>query len=82
MFAYNVKIIEYPNGDVQLRHYSAPIVPKEIEMYEKDMTMLYESDTDPFAFSKFKEVDEFDHIISSQEENEKRIFNRTKNKVF
>lgn len=86
MSAYNVKVIEYPNGEIQVRRYGSPIVPKESNPYEKDMTFFYEEtldfDVNPFTGKKVKEIDEFDNLIKSQEENERRSYNRTKNKIY
>lgn len=77
MSAYNVKLIEYPNGDVQVRHYSSPLTKKPDNPYEDD---VLENDIiiNPFDFSKTKEVKTF----SSQSDNEQRSFNRSKQKVF
>ena len=33
---YNVKLIEYPNGEKQVRRYSSPLESKEASCYEDD----------------------------------------------
>lgn len=86
MSGYNVKVIEYPNGEIQVRRYASAIVPKEPEYYEKDMTFFYEEtldfDKNPFTGKATREVDNFDDLTNVQQENEKRSYNRTKNKIF
>lgn len=80
MGAYNVKVIEYPNGEVQLRRYSTSMVSHIDDPYEKDVIV------NPFDFTEVQEVKAFDSVtkksISSQADNELRSFNRTKQKVF
>lgn len=83
---YNVKVIKYPNGEVQLRRYSSPLVLKEPSDYEKDMTMCYvpqlDFEANPFTGKKCKEVDDFEECTKAQEENARRSYNRTKQNIF
>ena len=77
MSAYNVKVIEYPNGEVQVRHYSSPLTNQSDNPYE-DETVESDIIINPFDFSKTKEVTTF----STNSDNEQRSFNRSKQKVF
>lgn len=83
---YNVKAIQYPNGEIQLRKYSSPLVLIEPDNYEPDMTMFYETsldyDLNPFTGKKTKEVDDFNYLAKLQEDNARRSYNRTKQKIF
>ena len=86
MNAYNVRVIEYPNGEIQVRHYGTPLKRKEVDCYEKDMEFFHEEildfDINPFTGKKPKEIYNFDNFLKSQEENERRSYNRTKNKIY
>lgn len=80
---YNVKVIEYPNGEIQVRRYSSPLVHKEKNLYEDDTDLVI----NPFNGSVGRLVDDFDKIKDKQqhastEENEIRSFNRTKQKIY
>lgn len=80
--AYNVKIFEFPNGEVQVRRYSTPMIStKEENMYE-DSNIEY----NPFDYKRTKEVDMFEDVRELSEEekehNRWRNFNRTKQMVF
>ncbi len=80
MGAYNVRLIEYPNGEIQIRRYSSPLVRKEPNDYEEELDF----DLNPFTGKKTKEVNGFEDLIirhAAQEENETRSYNRTKNKI-
>lgn len=83
---YNVKIIRYPNGDIQLRKYSSPLVLREPNPFEKDMTFFYEPELDydanPFTGKKTKEVDDFSILAKLREENARRSYNRTKQSIY
>ena len=83
MGAYNTKMIEYPNGSIQIRRYSVPMLSEPDNPYEEGY--LYE----PFDFKKVTEVKWYEAFpepkkksCSSSEENERRSFSRTKQKVF
>lgn len=78
MSAYNVRVIEYPNGEIQLRRYSAPITHKEPCEIDNDRISEY----NPFDYKNIREVDDFDTVLKSQEDNEVRSYNRTKNKIY
>lgn len=82
--AYNVKIFEYPNGEVQVRRYSVPMVSKRpVNMYEDDVSLLDECAVyEPFCGKKVKEVVSFDTDEEEKERNRWRNFNRTKQMVF
>lgn len=86
MIAFNVKVIQYPNGEVQVRRYSTPIERKEQNSYEKDMTFLYESELDfdmnPFTGIRPKEVESIDDLAKIQEDNARRSFNRTIQRIY
>ena len=83
MSAFNVKVIQYPNGETQVRRYSAPIERKEPNEYEEDLREGYE--LDPFTYRTFKEIDDFSELPdknhASKEDNDIRSFNRTKQKI-
>lgn len=83
---YNVKAIQYPNGEIQLRRYSSPLVLREENCYEKDMEFFYEPaldfDANPFTGKKTKEVDDFAMLDKLREENARRSYNRTKQSIF
>lgn len=78
MSAYNVRIIEYPNGEIQLRRYSSPITHKE--PCETDVDRI--CDFNPFDYKTIREVDNLDDVLKTQEDNEVRSYNRTKNKIY
>lgn len=81
MGAYNVRVIEYPNGEVQVRRYSSPLERKEPNYYEEELDF----DLNPFTGEKVREVDDFDQLTvhhATTEENERRSYNRTKNKIY
>ena len=78
MSAYNVRVIEYPNGEIQLRRYSAPITHKEPCEIDTDRISEY----NPFDYKNIREVDNFDDVLKLQEDNEVRSYNRTKNKIY
>lgn len=91
MADYNVRVLQYPNGEVVLRHYS--------ECLSKDVANEYEdakiTDDDYFLPDKSKgkvrspfdnkivrEVLNFDDLEDRQRENELRSYNRTRQKVY
>lgn len=81
MCAYNVRLIEYPNGEIQVRRYGSPLERKEPNDYEKELDF----DLNPFTGIETREVDNFDNLVvrhATTEENEKRSYNRTKNKIY
>lgn len=65
---YNFKIIEYPNGSVQIRLYSGPI---GIEHEETNQVWDFE----PFTMKKARVVDE---LVDNTEENKRKSLARTK----
>lgn len=84
--AYNLKIINYPNGEIQLRYYSNPMKSKEWNPYE-DSVLDDISKLDPFQYKKFREVKSFDELTEDEhktdvEANQYRNCNRTKQMVF
>lgn len=84
MGAYNVKVIEYSNGGIQVRRYSRPLKRKEPNDYEEELVIG--ENVDPFTLCKFREIDSFDELDkkshASKEDNELRSFNRTKQKIY
>ena len=83
--AYNLKIIEYPNGEIQIRYYSVPmrggidsIGGFEENVFSKDE----ESIKDPFHNKRVREVDDFDSLVLQMESNRFRNCNRTKQMVY
>lgn len=85
MGAYNVRLIEYPNGEVQVRRYSSPLEIKEPNDYEEER-ILDDYIRNPFDNKLTRCVDDFSELDNvrhaTQEENETRSFNRTKNKIY
>ena len=81
--AYNVRIIEYPNGELQVRHYSFPLEREEPDFYESEK--IYDSDKympNPFDGQMARIVDNFRSVSSKQAESEIRSYNRTKQKIY
>lgn len=77
---YNLKIIEYPNGDTQVRQYSTPMRCKECNGLYED-----EFERDPFHQKRVQEVENFDGLSSSQDAKDENVWrnsNRTKQMVF
>lgn len=81
---YNVKVIHYPNGEMQLRHYSTPLVLKESSPYEEEhQEREYENyERNPFDNKLSRIVDDFAELDSITKENERRSYNRTKQNIF
>ena len=81
---YNVKVIHYPNGEMQLRHYSTPLVLKESSPYEEEhQEREYENyERNPFDNKLSRIVDDFADLDSITKENERRSYNRTKQNIF
>ena len=77
---YNVKAIRYPNGEIQIRRYSAPLILKDSNPYEEEIELDF--DANPFSGRRCKEVDDFDILEKLKEENARRSFNRTKQTIF
>lgn len=80
--AYNLKIIEFPNGEVQTRYYDKPMVStKEECMYEDSNEII-----NPFDYSKTKRLEDIENkrelTPEEKENNRYRNFNRTKQMVF
>lgn len=79
---YNVKLIEYPNGEKQVRRYSSPLESKEASCYEDDKEEL-QYIKEPFSGQLCKVVEDFKaNSTSSPEENANRSYNRTKQKIY
>lgn len=77
---YNFKIIEYPNGTVQLRSYTIPILSRTNEDKTDNENILFE----PFEGKQVKEVDSFSHesnCNTKKQENLRKSLARTKQKV-
>lgn len=84
---YNLKIIEYPNGEIQTRYYSTPMISsKESDYYESPHHDDYLRN--PFCVEKVREVEDISDLdrreLSEEEKeyNRYRNFNRTKQMVF
>lgn len=84
---YNLKIIEYPNGEIQTRYYSTPMISsKESDYYELPTHDDYLRN--PFCVEKVREVEDISDLdrreLSEEEKeyNRYRNFNRTKQMVF
>lgn len=85
MGAYNVRTIEYPNGEVQVRRYSSPLVRKEPDFYEKWDYDPEKYEISPFDGQLYRIVDEFKPDTkrhATPEENAIRSYNRTKQKIY
>lgn len=83
--AYNVRVIEYPNGETQIRRYSSPLERKMTNDYEDEQKTIpngYEQNVFDGKLSRV--VNSFDDICNhaTKEENDRRSFNRTKNKIY
>lgn len=76
--AYNVRVIEYPNGEIQLRRYSSPLEKKEANYYEDDLDF----NVNPFTGEDGRDYDKIVMNHATPEENEIRSYNRTKNKIY
>lgn len=80
--AYNLKIFEYPNGEVQVRYYDKPMVSTKDEQFYENHDDVY----NPFSHEKTRVVEEFEDVREISEEereyNRYRNFNRTKQMVF
>lgn len=80
---YNIKIIDYPNGETQIRRYSVPLRCKEDKPDVDDWELQV---IEPFSGDLVREVDDFfpDKEISEEEKerNRYRNANRTKQSVF
>lgn len=85
---YNVRVIEYPNGDIQARGYST-LMHKEEEKSEEEKEMLQQireerrrERKNPFDDSLCMEVVDFDDYEDIKLCNQYRSANRTKQAVF
>ena len=83
MGAYNVRVIEYPNGELQVRRYSSPLERKEPNDFE-DERVIDGYERNVFDGKLARVVDDFDNIVhhATQEENDRRSFNRSKNMIY
>ena len=84
--AYNVKLKKHANGELQLCLYSSPLVSKEPNYYEDDVERVIDGyERNPFDNKLSKIVDDLSELDvvrhATEEENERRSFNRTKNKI-
>lgn len=91
---FNVRLIEYPNGEKQLRYYSVPQylkdeLPQDLELkkqIEKRKEFEKTHAIEPFANTWVKEVDNFDDLQSPDTAEDKHSFmvsvNRSKNMVY
>lgn len=87
---YNVRIIDYPNGEKQLRYYSVPQYINEDKVTGvNDLLKDKKYDIEPFTNSLVKIVDDFEDEISScceDSDNNLHSFmvsvNRSKNAVY
>ena len=85
VLAYNVRIIEYPNGEIQVRRYSSPLERKEPDFYEKWDYDTNKYSIEPFGNQLVRIVEEFKPDTTrhaTPEENATRSFNRTKQKIY
>lgn len=85
MGAYNVRTIEYPNGEIQVRRYSSPLERKEPDFYETDNYDTEKYALEPFTNQLVRIVDDFKPDTTrhaTPEENATRSYNRTKQKIY
>lgn len=90
---YNLRLIEYPNGEVQIRYYSNPMyksdeLPQELELKKKKVKKeLYEltHSQEPFSNTWVKEVNSFEDLEKNDSVDFMRSFrslNRTKQAIY
>lgn len=91
---FNVRLIEYPNGEKQLRYYSVPQylkdeLPQALELENlKEKRKEFESThaLEPFSNTWVKEVKDFDELVSAPDKEKNHSFfvsvNRSKNAVY
>ena len=84
---YNVRLIEYPNGNIQIRHYSNLLFIPDLsaEQKQKNAELRFDEQfktLDPFTKSINKVVFDFDDYKKNQIANKFRSCNRTKQAVF
>lgn len=80
---YNLKVIQYPNGSVQIRSYSTPVKCKQRDNPYEDSSCFDDYVLDPFTFHKVKDFDDIvESSLESKLSNQFRSANRTKQKVF
>ena len=92
MLNYNVRILQYPNGEVILRRYSEYLKKDDYNVFYEDGDMLdddyYLPDKskdkirNPFDNKIVREYENLEDIELRQKENEYRSFNRTKQKIY
>lgn len=88
--AYNVRVIEYPNGQVQIRHYLTPLSDGR-QPYSDDFLRLFDVEcpqkkvikmVEPFDGAVVREVDNFDDDEQRKIDNALRNANRAKQKIY
>ena len=73
---YNFKVIEYPNGSVQIRVYSQAMGIESDNMTDEPLVVL-----EPFEQTKVKEFNSFNELKSKEEENRRKSLSRTKQMI-
>lgn len=81
---YNVKAIHYPNGDIQLRRYSTPLVLKEPSPYEPEQQEreYVNFERNPFDNKLSRIVDDFEDVEKLEKENAERSYKRTIQQIY
>lgn len=80
MISYNVRLIQYPNGEAQVRRYSVALTkhtenPCESDTLENDIFSATRS-------SSSEQEDSYSSTQKNQADNERRSYSRSKQKVF
>ncbi len=81
---YNTRLIEYPNGEMQIRRYSIPMISKEPNPYETESKKLPDNyELNPFDNKRVRVVEDFDELLTSNvEDNERRSISRTRQMIY
>lgn len=73
---YNLKVIEYPNGSVQIRLYSQAMGIESDNMTDESLLVV-----EPFEQTKVKEFNSFNEVENNEEENRRKSLSRTKQMI-
>jgi len=85
---YNTRIINYPNGEIQIRKYSEIMFLKDIPFDEPNKLLKFQTAyenkqlTNPFDGKVTREIFDFETFESDQLKNKFRSWNRMKQKIF
>ena len=74
---YTMKLIEYPNGTIQLRHYSRPMSGYNTESFTPHNNNSKKWEVEPFTGTKVRVVEEF----QDSERSKKNSISHTKQQI-